>query len=385
MQNQPISRTGVENVKLGACEVWFGGQKLGLTKGGVEVELSTETYTVKLDQFGETSLSERITGRNVMVKVPMAETDIEKMAMIIPGSTLNTVKDPDGDKDSLEISVGLGLDLHAQAKELTLVPIGENDYAVTVHRAATNGSMSFAYKHNEERVFSLEFNAYPDASQQLMTVGEVEGLTLNEPPTANAGANITILSSNLVVLDGSRSTDPNEGDAARLSYQWSFYKVPPLSALTDADITDANTVAPSFTPDALGEYSVRLVVSDGFSESIWDQTVVKVTNDTSGNNTALPIASAGLDRTVTAIGQYHELTAVGSKLAQGSSNTLEYQWQVLNVPQGQDAWQLFFSGEDKETAKFWVTSSTRKGDYEFKLTVTDGDLTAEDTVVITLA
>jgi hypothetical protein len=37
-----MANTHVKNIKLGACKVSFGGQDLGYTKGGVEVEVSTE-------------------------------------------------------------------------------------------------------------------------------------------------------------------------------------------------------------------------------------------------------------------------------------------------------------------------------------------------------
>lgn len=77
-------------VKLGVCTAIFDGIDLGLTKGGVEVEVSTMTHEVKVDQFGETPIGEIITGRMVSAKVPMAETTVEYLAQIMPGATLTT-------------------------------------------------------------------------------------------------------------------------------------------------------------------------------------------------------------------------------------------------------------------------------------------------------
>lgn len=162
--------TGVENIKLGACDVTFGEVSLGLTKGGVEVEVSTDTYPVKVDQFGETTVSERIMGRNVKVKVPMVETDIAKIVAVMPGSSLSL----GGDK--LTVNVGEGTDLVKFAKELVLTPRNSDDYTVTIPKAATAGSMSFAYKHNEERVFELEFTAYPDSDGKLMDIGNAAAI-----------------------------------------------------------------------------------------------------------------------------------------------------------------------------------------------------------------
>lgn len=79
-----------ENVKLGVCSVLFDGVNLGFTKGGVEVEVSTSTYEVKVDQFGETPISELVTGRSVTATVPLAETTLENLVQIMPGSTLVT-------------------------------------------------------------------------------------------------------------------------------------------------------------------------------------------------------------------------------------------------------------------------------------------------------
>jgi hypothetical protein len=82
--------SSTENVKLGTCNIFFDGVDLGLTKGGVEVEVSTSTHEVKVDQFGETPVGELITGRTVMAKVPMAETTLDNLLKIMPGAELVT-------------------------------------------------------------------------------------------------------------------------------------------------------------------------------------------------------------------------------------------------------------------------------------------------------
>ncbi len=76
--------SSTENVKLGVCTVLFDGNDLGYTKGGVEVEVATTTHEVKVDQFGETPISELITGRTVTVKTPLAETTLENLVAIMP-------------------------------------------------------------------------------------------------------------------------------------------------------------------------------------------------------------------------------------------------------------------------------------------------------------
>lgn len=76
------------NVKLGVCLVTFDGVDLGYTKGGCEVEVTTETKKVMVDQFGNSEINEYILGRTCKVKVPMAETTLGNLVRIMPGASL---------------------------------------------------------------------------------------------------------------------------------------------------------------------------------------------------------------------------------------------------------------------------------------------------------
>ncbi len=266
-------------VKLGVCTVLFDGIDLGLTKGGVEVEVSTMTHEVKVDQFGETPISELITGRMVKAKVPMAETTLEYLALTMPGASLvtngtkatGTVTFSTGapvNTDSVTIAgvtftfktapvagvatdlaipasftaaatalaaainaypfgytasaaagvvtvtaklagpsnavtiartavtpanivvagmtggvvatkakvvvkTGVSVNLLAVAKRLILRPVGTtgaDDFVI--YQAATPGSLSFAYKIDEERIFNAEFKGYAAGNGDLFEVGD---------------------------------------------------------------------------------------------------------------------------------------------------------------------------------------------------------------------
>lgn len=80
--------SSTKNVKLGVCRAYLGGVDLGLTQGGVEVTVSTETHRVEVDQNGSTAINEIIMGRTVTATVPMAETTVRQMVNIMPGATL---------------------------------------------------------------------------------------------------------------------------------------------------------------------------------------------------------------------------------------------------------------------------------------------------------
>lgn len=86
--------SNTKNVKLGVCKVVYDGKDLGYTKGGVEVEVSTDTHKVTVDQFGQSEINEYIEKRSVVAKLPLAETTLENLIKIMPGATLidNAVK-----------------------------------------------------------------------------------------------------------------------------------------------------------------------------------------------------------------------------------------------------------------------------------------------------
>lgn len=175
----PLTSNVTTNVKLGVCKVSFGGENLGFTKGGVEVQVETESHVVSVDQTGSTPISEYITGRTVTIRVPMAETTIDHLVAIMPGATKVTdTTTPIGDGIYAEVKTGVGTDLRSVAKVLRLHPISladsvkSEDFVVPL--AATTGALSFAYKLDEERVFNVEFKAYADDNGKLFYFGNVD-------------------------------------------------------------------------------------------------------------------------------------------------------------------------------------------------------------------
>lgn len=77
MSNNP------NNIRLSACRVRWGGRDLGLTKGGVDVTIKTDTKVITVDQFGQSIMNEYVVGRSVIIKCPFAETDIDTLYQIL--------------------------------------------------------------------------------------------------------------------------------------------------------------------------------------------------------------------------------------------------------------------------------------------------------------
>ena len=99
----------------------------------------------------------------------------------------------------------------------------------------------------------------------------------NVPPNANAGADQDVTLGDDLILDGSASDDPDYGPES-LSFTWTFVSSPDGSTLTNADIFDAGTATPSFTPDVVGSYVLQLEVFDG-AESDFDNVMITVVGE----------------------------------------------------------------------------------------------------------
>lgn len=162
---------GTENVKLGVCSVTFNGVDLGLTKGGVEVEVTTETHEVMVDQFGNSPVNEYIMARSVVVRVPLAETTLANLQAIMPGTTLVTDAVTPSKKRA-DVKNSVGTNLLTGAAKLTLHPkalaTSDKSEDFIIPKAATAGAISFAYKLDEERIFNVEFKGYPDSTTGLL-------------------------------------------------------------------------------------------------------------------------------------------------------------------------------------------------------------------------
>jgi hypothetical protein len=156
----------------------------------------------------------------------------------------------------------------------------------------------------------------------------------------------------VVTLDGSASSDPELDDP--LSYLWQFSSKPSLST---AELAGADTVSPSFTVDALGDYIIELVVTDSLgAQSAADQVVI-------GTYNAAPTADAGGDQTIIIIGTTVELD--GGQSFDPEDDGITYLWTIAQKPVGSVA-EL----SDSYSATPAFTADIH-GDYSISLVVTD--------------
>ena len=142
----------------------------------------------------------------------------------------------------------------------------------------------------------------------------------NPPPIADAGNDATVFVDQLVMLDGSGSTDP---DGGTLRYDWEFISVPSGSAVA---LAGGNSIMPSFTVDVVGDYVVQLIVRDNRSFSAPDTVTITTINST-------PVADAGPDQNVLA-GSLVTLDGGGSSDVDGGPS-----YVCVVVPE-YSAWQF---------------------------------------------
>ncbi len=187
------------------------------------------------------------------------------------------------------------------------------------------------------------------------------GVKPNTAPIAEAGLAISQTADTPVQLNGGASAD-SDGDA--ITWHWSFDRVPEGSALKDKEkpFSVNNSAAaslPTFQPDRVGTFIVKLVVNDGHVDSSPDFVIVTITAPEN-----LPVANAGSDVTG-AVGA--GITLDGSLSYDPKGMELTYAWTLVDKPTGSALTGL--TGADSAAPS--LTGDAR-GNYTVNLIVNNG-------------
>jgi len=202
--------------------------------------------------------------------------------------------------------------------------------------------------------FALTVTDYSGQSSTDTCIVNVTAL--NDPPVADAGPDQTVSEGSTVILNGSNSTDPDDGIA---SYLWTQKDGPAVT------LSSTTAAQPTFTaPDveSTGTTLVfQLTVTDGTGLESADTCVVNVVNVISSD--IPPVADAGADQTVNE-GSTVTLDATHSYDHDGS--IVSYRWtQVGGIA-------VTLSNPMAATTTFTAPAVNWKGNLlTFELTVTD--------------
>ena len=147
-------------------------------------------------------------------------------------------------------------------------------YTWSVTSKPANSTFAIANPNLDEFVISPDlpgdytFNLVVKDGAKTSTADEVI-ITVNKSPIANAGNDQDIAEGSEIILNGSGSSDPENNP---LTYNWTVVEAPLGSAKV---LLNPATVNPTLKPDIAGTYKIKLVVNDGYSDSMPD--TVKVT------------------------------------------------------------------------------------------------------------
>jgi hypothetical protein len=189
----------------------------------------------------------------------------------------------------------------------------------------------------------------------------VNVIWINEPPVADAGPDWNVKEGETVILDGSKSYDP---DGFELAYEWA------QTGGTKVTISDPAVSQPVFTAPALdsdGEtLTFTLTVTDSGGLKAQDQCIVNVTRELQP-----PVADAGDDQ---AVDQGMTVTLDGSGSMDPKGTSLSYAWsQKKGVPVTLD------SPKSERTTFRAPETGTETETLVFELMVTDSNsLTSSD-------
>jgi hypothetical protein len=187
----------------------------------------------------------------------------------------------------------------------------------------------------------------------------------NAAPVANAGVYQNVVAGTTATLNGSGSTDAN-GDI--LTYRWVLISRPLTS---NAALSSATAVRPTFSADVAGTYVFSLQVNDGKVDSNISYVTI-----TAGAANLAPVANAGTAQTV-ARGATVTLNGTGSSDANG--DVLIYRWTLTFRPTGSSA---ALSASNAVSPTFVADVA---GVYVATLVVNDGSLDSAITTVAVTA
>ena len=198
---------------------------------------------------------------------------------------------------------------------------------------------------------------------QSAQVGPVTPSASNRRPTARAGEDQTVNAGASVTLSGS-GTDP-DGDT--LTYSWAQ-----LPGGASVDIENSTSASASFiAPSTASTLRFRLTVNDGRGGADTDDVTITVVQPNRP-----PVANAGSDRTIRG-GATVSLN--GTRSSDPDGDSLTYSWTKVSGP-------AVVLREANTATPYFTSPSDFSEDValEFRLTVSDGNLsdTAEVTITV---
>jgi hypothetical protein len=315
--------TESEKVKLAFTPQYYGTYTITLTVSDSELTHQSSTQLVVEPETHN------------LPKISVSYNQINKVGAV---SWFNA--------EQSEPSTGQQLSYH-----WSLVTTAENSQA-TLANVDKSKAYLIADVVGEYQVMLVITNSENQLTSSETFVLTIDQVATNSTPVAVINSlRATYAQNEKISLNGSASYDV---DNHELSYQWAIEKEPENS---ESSLVASNSPFAEFTASAIGEYQLKLTVSDG---DLTDDTTQAFTIDS--NNTA-PVANAGEDQTLK-INTETSLNGLGSFDTEGQN--LSYQWALVSKPNSSKYEQL-----ETDIAEI-MFSPDIVGNYVFSLVVFDG-------------
>jgi hypothetical protein len=162
------------NSNLPGGTILYVLKDLGDTKGGIDVEETTQTYTTSTDRLG--TVSKVVNDRSFKVTVPFSDWKPDNFSRAIPDSLAKVAS---GGKTLVRFSKSVGLDLSTLGFPSAVVPIlngsettDPNRIIVFHNLCPSDETLSLKYAATEQRPIMATFEAWPLSDGEIGYIGD---------------------------------------------------------------------------------------------------------------------------------------------------------------------------------------------------------------------
>jgi hypothetical protein len=184
-----------DNISIGPCLVYFKGQHVGHTFGGVTLSLTQNVYELKSDQYGDTPVKVLDAGIGLEVTANLTEATFTNMKMLFSSAV------DQGNYLTFGKPVGGAIN----TGELILEPTDGSE-PIQIYKAAANlgSTIEIGFTTDNQRVYQTKFSGLIDDSRspgdQLFRIG---GIT---PAYPQFDVTLTVVGSGSISIGGATYT-----------------------------------------------------------------------------------------------------------------------------------------------------------------------------------
>lgn len=141
---------------VGICNVAYNSVNMGYSKGDILLNIEkVDDYTREIDAYVGSGVQRFSGGRKISLMCPLLESDMTKLAMVMPDGTDESTTFIFGEQAGEEIT----------GYELIITPKSTSDFTITIYSAVPTVNLSWTYNHKSEKVVPVLFDGLYDLSR----------------------------------------------------------------------------------------------------------------------------------------------------------------------------------------------------------------------------